>query len=66
MIIQLVGLVSSLQNCQFFGFFAVFGYEILLVEIEENIKTPNILAILFGKFHAGMETLPPEFFLAPA
>jgi len=36
------------------------------VDIEENIKTPNILAILFGKFHAGMETLPPEFFLAPA
>ena len=55
MIIQLVGLVSSLQNCQFFGFFAVFGYEILLVDIEENIKTPNI-KVVTSKLNKRLQT----------
>ncbi len=45
---QLITLVSSIQIAGFGGLFALFGTQMLVIDVEGNLKCAHLLALLFA------------------
>ncbi|EAR88928.2 MORN motif protein (macronuclear) [Tetrahymena thermophila SB210] len=60
---QIVSLCVSLHNSELYGYISFFGKNILLVDNEGFIKTPNFLVLVDGSFQLDWNTIPHELLL---
>ncbi|KAL4482511.1 hypothetical protein ABPG72_001487 [Tetrahymena utriculariae] len=60
---QIVSLCVSLHNSELYGYLSFFGKNILLVDKEGFIKTPNFLVLVDGSFQPDWNTIPHELLL---